>query len=67
MSATLSFTNILNYCYVYYMTQIGIIHEITGNGAEAETFLIWGKNISCSQGLPLFIVAFSSVLGMEVE
>lgn len=49
------------------MTQIGIIHEITGNGAEAETFLIWGKNISCSQGLPLFIVAFSSVLGMEVE
>jgi len=49
------------------MTQIGIIHEITGNGAEAETFLIWGKNISCSQGLPLFIVAFSSVLGMKVE
>ncbi|KAK7839536.1 separase [Quercus suber] len=50
-------------CYLESTLQIGIIHEITGNGAEAETFLIWGKNISCSQGLPLFIVAFSSVLG----
>ncbi|KAF3975524.1 hypothetical protein CMV_001236 [Castanea mollissima] len=50
-------------CYLESTLQIGIIHEITGNGAEAETFLIWGKNISCSQGLPLFTVAFSSVLG----
>ncbi|GMY05223.1 separase isoform X2 [Fagus crenata] len=50
-------------CYLESTLQIGIIHEIIGNGAEAETFLIWGKDISCLQSLPLFIVAFSSVLG----
>jgi separase len=49
---------------IIYM-QVGIIHEIIGNGAEAETFLIWGKNISCLQSLPLFIVAFSCVLGIK--
>jgi hypothetical protein len=60
-------TNILDCCYelmIIYM-QVGIIHEIIGNGAEAETFLIWGKNISCLQSLPLFIVAFSCVLGIK--
>ncbi|KAG6652968.1 separase isoform X5 [Carya illinoinensis] len=50
-------------CYLESTLQVGIIHEIIGNGAEAETFLNWGKNISCLQILPPFIVAFSSVLG----
>ncbi|XP_059463278.1 separase isoform X5 [Corylus avellana] len=50
-------------CYLESTLQVGIIHEIIGNGAEAETFLSWGKNISCLQSLPLFIVAFSCVLG----
>lgn len=47
--------------------QVGIIHELVGNGVEAETFLVWGKSISCSQSLPQFIVAFSSVLGMKIN
>ncbi|XAR49404.1 Separase [Bertholletia excelsa] len=50
-------------CYVESTLQVGIIYELIGNGFEAETLLQWGKNISCFQGLPLFQVAFSSVLG----
>ncbi|XP_058007009.1 separase isoform X2 [Hevea brasiliensis] len=50
-------------CYLESTLQVGIVHEIIGNGAEAETFLLWGKTISCQQSLSLFIVAFSSVLG----
>ncbi|KAJ4717002.1 putative Separase [Melia azedarach] len=50
-------------CYLESTLQVGIIHELVGNGVEAETFLVWGKSISCSQSLPQFIVAFSSVLG----
>ncbi|XP_040366322.1 separase isoform X3 [Rosa chinensis] len=50
-------------CYLESTLQVGIIHEIVGNGAEAEVVLQWGKTISCSQSLPLFAVAFCSVLG----
>ncbi|KAJ6704493.1 hypothetical protein OIU85_030317 [Salix viminalis] len=50
-------------CYLESTLQVGTIHELIGNGIEAEMFLRWGKDISCSQSLPLFIVAFSSVLG----
>lgn len=47
--------------------QVGIIHEIIGNGAEAEAVLQWGKTISCSQSLPLFTIAFCSVLGIAMH
>nr|XP_011462140.1 PREDICTED: separase [Fragaria vesca subsp. vesca] len=50
-------------CYLESTLQVGVIHEIIGNGAEAEVHLQWGKTISCSQSLPLFTVAFCSVLG----
>ncbi|XP_030513656.2 separase isoform X1 [Rhodamnia argentea] len=49
--------------YLESTLQVGTILELIGNGTEAETFLLWGKNISCSQDLPQFNVAFSSVLG----
>ncbi|KAK2664690.1 hypothetical protein Ddye_003264 [Dipteronia dyeriana] len=61
-SCYLSPWNVLN-CYLESTLQVGIIYELVGNGVEAESFLLWGKNISCSQSLPIFIVAFSSVLG----
>ncbi|XP_028051085.1 separase-like [Camellia sinensis] len=50
-------------CYLESTLQVGIIHELIGNGSEAETLLLWGKNISGFQGLRLFKVAFSSILG----
>ncbi|XP_017971181.1 PREDICTED: separase isoform X2 [Theobroma cacao] len=50
-------------CYLESILQVGYINEMTGNGVEAETFLVWGKSISCSQSLPLFEATFSSVLG----
>ncbi|KAF8019982.1 hypothetical protein BT93_G0618 [Corymbia citriodora subsp. variegata] len=49
--------------YLESTLQVGTILELIGNGTEAETFLLWGKNISRSQDLPQFDVAFSSVLG----
>lgn len=59
--------NLLTYfvwvCYYLYNIQVGLVHEIIGNGSEAETLLQWGKSISCLQSLPLFEVAFSSALG----
>ncbi|KAL5787518.1 hypothetical protein ACOSP7_004467 [Xanthoceras sorbifolium] len=61
-SCYLSPWNVLK-CYLESTLQVGIIYELVGNGIEAETFLLWGKSISCSQSLPLFIVAYSSVLG----
>lgn len=45
--------------------QVGIIHEMIGDGAEAETYLRWGKTIACSLQLPSFIVAFSTLIGMK--
>ncbi|XP_011657385.1 separase isoform X3 [Cucumis sativus] len=50
-------------CYLESTLQVGLVHEIIGNGSEAETLLMWGKSISCLQSLPLFEVAFSSALG----
>lgn len=50
-------------CYYFYNIQVGLVHEMIGNGSEAETLLQWGKSISCLQSLPLFEVAFSSALG----
>ncbi|XP_014518647.1 separase isoform X1 [Vigna radiata var. radiata] len=50
-------------CYLESTLQLGIIHEMIGDGAEAETFLKWGKAISCSLNLPFFAVAFSCSLG----
>ncbi|XP_056159390.1 separase isoform X2 [Syzygium oleosum] len=49
--------------YLESTLQVGTILERIGNGTDAETFLLWGKNISCLQDLPQFDVAFSSVLG----
>ncbi|XP_017971182.1 PREDICTED: separase isoform X3 [Theobroma cacao] len=54
-------------CYLESILQVGYINEMTGNGVEAETFLVWGKSISCSQSLPLFEATFSSVLGKCLE
>ncbi|KHN33472.1 Separin [Glycine soja] len=50
-------------CYLESTLQLGIIHEMIGDGAEAETYLKWGKAISCSLKLPFFIIIFSSSLG----
>ncbi|KAJ1434987.1 SEPARIN core domain [Sesbania bispinosa] len=50
-------------CYLESTLQVGIIHEMIGDGTEAETYLRWGKAISCSLQLPLFTVSFSSLLG----
>ncbi|KAL8258352.1 hypothetical protein R6Q59_030393 [Mikania micrantha] len=50
-------------CYLESILQVGTIQEIVGNGSEAETLLLWGKNISSFQGLPIFSVSFSTVLG----
>ncbi|XP_058760955.1 separase-like [Vicia villosa] len=50
-------------CYLESTLQIGVIYEIIGDAIEAETYIRWGKAISCSLQLPLFIVAFSSLLG----
>ncbi|XP_040943419.1 separase isoform X2 [Gossypium hirsutum] len=50
-------------CYLESILQVGCINEMIGNGVEAESFLLWGKSISCSQNLPLFEATFSSILG----
>ncbi|KAL1827171.1 separase isoform X3 [Daucus carota subsp. sativus] len=49
--------------YLESILQVGSIHEIVGNGSDAKRLLLWGKNISCFQDLPLFTISFSSVLG----
>ncbi|KAK7246827.1 hypothetical protein RIF29_41697 [Crotalaria pallida] len=49
--------------YLESTLQLGTIHEMIGDGGEAETYLQWGKAMSCSLQLPLFMVAFSSLLG----
>lgn len=49
------------------VTQVATIHEILGNGSQAESFLQLGKNISSFQGLPVFLVSFSIALGMQLE
>ncbi|KAA3480135.1 separase-like [Gossypium australe] len=49
-------------CYLESILQVGCINEMIGNGVEAESFLLSGKSISCSQNLPLFEATFSSIL-----
>ncbi|KAK1435343.1 hypothetical protein QVD17_01104 [Tagetes erecta] len=50
-------------CYLESTLQVATIHEILGNGSQAESFLQLGKNISYFQGLPVFLVSFSIALG----
>ncbi|EMS65712.1 Separin [Triticum urartu] len=50
-------------CYLESILQVAVMHELVGNGAEAEVLLRIGKEISCFQGLPIFAVVFTSVLG----
>ncbi|XP_043718262.1 separase-like isoform X1 [Telopea speciosissima] len=50
-------------CYLESTLQVGIIHEAIGNGTEAEAVLLGGKQISSTEGLELFMVAFASILG----
>ncbi|CAL9041755.1 unnamed protein product [Musa banksii] len=50
-------------CYLESTFQVGIIHESTGNGAEAECLFRIGKNISCLQGFPVLAIAFTMLLG----
>ncbi|KAJ8572578.1 hypothetical protein K7X08_009089 [Anisodus acutangulus] len=42
---------------------VGTVHEMLGNGIEAKTLLVWGKEIPCFQSLPLFIISFCCMLG----
>ncbi|KAK4751903.1 hypothetical protein SAY87_020701 [Trapa incisa] len=49
--------------YLESTLQVGTIHDLIGNGTEAETFYLWGGDISHSQDLQHFSVAFSSALG----
>uniref|UniRef100_A0ACD5YX29 Uncharacterized protein n=1 Tax=Avena sativa TaxID=4498 RepID=A0ACD5YX29_AVESA len=50
-------------CYLESILQVSVMHELIGDGAEAEILLQTGREISCSQGLPIFAVNFTSVLG----
>ncbi|KAM0870742.1 hypothetical protein ACQ4PT_039815 [Festuca glaucescens] len=50
-------------CYLESILQVAVMNELVGNGAEAEVLLRTGKAISCFQGLPIFAVVFTSVLG----
>ncbi|OWM84928.1 hypothetical protein CDL15_Pgr027715 [Punica granatum] len=49
--------------YLESTLQVGTIYELIGNVTEAETFFLWGKDISWSQDLTHFTVTFSSALG----
>lgn len=44
--------------------QVGKIYEMIGDGAEAVAHLKLGKEIASSVSLPLFVVSFSSLLGI---
>ncbi|KAI3445664.1 hypothetical protein Pfo_002329 [Paulownia fortunei] len=54
--------NVLS-CYLESILQVGFVQEILGNVSEAEMHLRWGRNVSQFQGLPLFEISFSSMLG----
>jgi hypothetical protein len=47
-------------------TQVALMHELIGDGAEAEVLLRTGREISCFQGLPVFAVVFTSELGTSI-
>ncbi|CAL1352707.1 unnamed protein product [Linum trigynum] len=48
-------------CYLESILQVAVLYEMIGNGVEAETFLLWGKEISSCLNLPLYKVAFSTI------
>ncbi|KAL6633464.1 hypothetical protein ACP70R_026135 [Stipagrostis hirtigluma subsp. patula] len=50
-------------CYLESTLQVAKMHELIGNGAEAEVLLRSGKEISHFHGLPVFCIAFTSLLG----
>ncbi|XP_047080035.1 separase-like [Lolium rigidum] len=50
-------------CYLESILQVAQMHELIGDGAEAEVLLRTGREISCFQGLPVFAVVFTSELG----
>ncbi|KAL3620880.1 hypothetical protein CASFOL_035792 [Castilleja foliolosa] len=54
--------NVLS-CYLESILQVGFVQEILGNVSEAEMLLRWGRNVSQFQGLALFEISFSSMLG----
>ncbi|KAI3841547.1 hypothetical protein MKX03_023861 [Papaver bracteatum] len=49
--------------YLESVLQVGAIHEATGNVMAAEALFLQGKHISCTESLPIFMVAFASALG----
>ena len=44
--------------------QVAMMHELIGNGTEAEVLLRTGKEISKFHGLSVFRIAFTSSLGI---
>nr|TKW23443.1 hypothetical protein SEVIR_4G292500v2 [Setaria viridis] len=54
--------NILR-CYLESILQVALMHELTGNDAEAEVLVRTGKEISHFHKLPVFRIAFTSLLG----
>ncbi|KAG2661846.1 separase-like isoform X2 [Panicum virgatum] len=50
-------------CYLESTLQVAMMHELIGNGTEAEVLLRTGKEISKFHGLSVFRIAFTSSLG----
>ncbi|KAL3538573.1 hypothetical protein ACH5RR_001939 [Cinchona calisaya] len=50
-------------CYLESTLQVANIHEILGEVMEAESLLLWGKDIALRQCLPPYSISFSSMLG----
>ncbi|XP_062221862.1 separase [Phragmites australis] len=50
-------------CYLESTLQVAMMHGLIGNGAEAEVLLRTGKEISHLYRLPVFQIAFTSLLG----
>ncbi|KAF8730257.1 hypothetical protein HU200_017239 [Digitaria exilis] len=50
-------------CYLESTLQVAMMHELIGNGTEAEILLRTGKEISNYHGLSIFRIAFTSLLG----
>ena len=46
--------------------QVAMMHELIGNGTEAEVLLRTGKEISNFHGLLVFSIAFTSSLGTYI-
>lgn len=53
-------------CFLEGSLQMAIIHEMIGDGENAEALLLGGQFISCSLHFPLFMVVFSSLLGIVI-